>query len=547
MKTKRNNVAKKLGIASLCLATAISAFSGISSFKKDSVVLAEGSWAEQTTLAATDLVTASAGATVSQDLETTAANAKGLLVSSDVPYEATFNQVFNNNSVFRFRFPESGGGFYGDFRFRIADVNDPNNGFDVIYHVSYAKDKYTGVYVKWENEIRSSTTTSTGVERTNKIPSGQSYRYAPGLRSSGTRGTSLAILSFVWNGDIFRVQSNTTHMSTNANSVLVAQFDGTYDSSISNSNFTGSHTAHALPKLSFPDGYTVSFSSYMADDVTLENGQSATDVVFADVSTEATVTKVSNTKYTKLSYSGGKKFTFNSTSTTSWTANNYTKVAAAMEENAGKKLLGWKDADGALYPTKTALTATDLTIYTPVFLGFNKIPGASLRIDTAGGQSGLRFITGFNVEDNYQDLMAAGYITSYGTLLAYTDALDDRNLTIANYGDNTADEAGQKFLKVPSTQQMFDYTHQGVTYNAYSVALVNPNIKYAQSFTARGYLEVTYSGGATQIFYTNFDARSIEQTAYNLMTLGEAEFNTYGPQQKEIVRTYAAALLPAEE
>ena len=340
-------------------------------------------------------------------------------------------------------------------------------------------------------------------------------------------------------------------MSTNANSVLVAQFDGTYDSSISNSNFTGSNTAHALPKLSFPDGYTVSFSSYMADDVTLENGQSATDVVFADVSTEATVTKVSNTKYTKLSYSGGKKFTFNSTSITSWTANNYTKVAAAMEENAGKKLLGWKDADGALYPTKTALTATDLTIYTPVFLGFNKIPGASLRIDTSEkAQSGLRFITGFNPEDNYQALMDAGYVTSYGTLLAYTDALDARPLTLADYGDNTEDAAGQKFLKMPfgsKDGKMFDYTHQGVTYTAYSVALVNPNIKYAQSFTARGYLEVKYADESTQIFYTNFDARSIEQTAYNLMTLGEAEFNTYGPKQKAIVEKYAAALLPAEE
>ena len=537
MKTKRNNVAKKLGIASLCLATLVSAFSGIASFKTAGKVIAE----DATTSVWSDFITTSEGATVSTD--------GGLIVSSVGAYEASFNQIFYGNIELRFAFPErhvtATSSVWGDFKFRITDATDESNFFDIVYEVgknNSGTKNGTILKVVWNNHTIQCNNAATTYDYTagDYIYDGEgdgrdSYLCSPSFMGlSATRGTRTGRLTLKWGAagtsDVLWVTTNGPQKSSDKYSVIAAKFDGSYDETATNNGFVNK-SKWGLPKMEFPNGYKISFSSDTGS-------KDATDVRFTSIVNNGTTSS-------KAVVSGGTTTT--SFTETSYKENNYIKAYKAMEANAGKTLIGWKDADGALYPMLTALKASDMTVYTPVFLGFNKIPGASLRIDTAGGQSGLRFITGFNSQDNYQDLMAAGYITSYGTLLAYTDALDERNLTIAYYGDNTADEAGQKILKVPSTQKMFDYMHQGVSYRAYSVALVNPNISYSQSFTARGYLEVKYADESTQIFYTNVDARSIEQTAYNLMTLGEAEFNTYGPQQKEIVRTYAAALLPAEE
>ena len=51
---KRNNVAKRFGITSLCLATAISAFSGIAALKNN-VAVAEGETVQATDLMYTNL------------------------------------------------------------------------------------------------------------------------------------------------------------------------------------------------------------------------------------------------------------------------------------------------------------------------------------------------------------------------------------------------------------------------------------------------------------------------------------------------------------
>ena len=116
---KRNNVAKRFGIVSLCLATLFAAFSGIASMGNKVALAAD-------TIQTTDLVHTQAA--VTQD-ET------GLRISSDDPYSATLKTVCKGDTTVKFRFAEKAEGkygpMYGDFNIRITDVTDDSNYFVV--------------------------------------------------------------------------------------------------------------------------------------------------------------------------------------------------------------------------------------------------------------------------------------------------------------------------------------------------------------------------------------------------------------------------------
>ncbi len=548
---KRNNVAKRFGIATLCLATAISAFSGITSVATD-VALAE--------VAATDMITAT-DATVTREeftytnTNSTVSTATGLRISSDTAYEATFNTVFNGNSVFRFRFPEtydSNLGMYGDFKFHIADATDPENCFDIIYY-AYNADQ-TRVYVQWKGEIR---TTLSGIVAgntyTNDLEKVTTTNYAPFFLSEGNSsyGTRLGVMALVWSNGILSVQQRNVSSSTAAGKAArmkaLAYFDGTYDATATNNGFTG-RTKMGLPKMSFPNGYTVTVSSNFTKDGVDDHGS---DVVFLDVRTAATTATwvpTSSTAYKDATYSGGQLYSFNKTEVTDFTS-NYTKAYDEIAANEGKALLGWKDAEGALYPTTTALTSADISAYNPVFLGFDTMKGASVRIDPTGGQSGLRFMMLF---DKAEYAAAEGYIQSQGTLIAYTTALNLKDFTYANY--ETEITAGTTIAQVPNTKsKMFNYnvaTNRVDDENgqpAYSMALVGIS-DYTQEYSARGYLVVQYADETTQYIYTAYNeadnVRSIAEVAYKVQQL--PDYQNYTAEQKAVVDGYAALYVAPE-
>lgn len=557
---KRNNVAKAFGIASLCLATAISAFSGISSFKNDSVVLAE----DTGTVALSDFVTVSEGATVAQETRTVytkknsgSANQNCLRISSDVPYEATFNQVFYGNSEFRFSFPnERPEGvdttlYWGDFRYRITDAADENNFFDIVYTTTT---KGTTVYVEWNGHtVQAYTGTTAGANVTagyyrDTIGTGSSTNstnYAPaffGYDPTHSYDTREGKLGLIWSGEVLWVTANSTRSQDTSDCIamIVAKFDGTYDSTASNQGFVAK-SKWGFPKMTFPNGYKVSFSSSYTNENTTDQ---ATDVSFWRIKNNGTINS------NEVVQTDGAYYT--AFSDTAFTKNNYMQAYDLMEENASKTLLGWKDAEGALHSTDTALASSDISAYTPVFLGFDRIAGASVRIDTSeGGKSGLRFITGFNPDD-YAALLETGYVTSFGTLLAYKESLVQGIFDVVNYATELAVETDKKVVQVASGSNggsTFEYTQGGVTYTAYSVALVDLT-DYTQEYSARGYIVVAYADGTTATLYTAFNetnnTRSIAQTAYNLKTIGAAEYNTYTAAQQAIVDTYAAPLETAE-
>ena len=522
---KRNNVAKRFGIATLCLATAISAFSGITSFATSNVAVAE----ETTKVAATDFVDTKT-ATVTQEsftsmntgnTSTTTHNA--LAIRSGAAYEGTFKTVFKGNASFTYRFAEElATTIYGDFKFHIEDVTDPTNCFDLIYYArrtsSTASSNWTGFYLQYGDVIR---TTSTASNYTSAVPASKIVTsgtspindFLPHFLCRGNKSTRRNVLSFTWDSDGVMTIKTYSAKSSNAATYAhtLAKFDGT-------ETFTSNKTdtVWGLPKISFPNGYKVSFSSNFTKSGVADQGS---DVCFSSI--------VNN----------GTTYDFNTD--TEITKDDYMKE---YEELYGTKmndvLLGYKDADGNLYASSDYADG-----YAPVYLGFDTMNGASVRIDPTGGQSGIRFMTLF---DSTEYTAASGYIQSCGTLIAYTDSLTNGDFTFENYSSEI--EEGTRIGKQENTpEKRFDYTDQSGTYKAYSMALVGIT-DYTQTYSARGYLVVVYADETTQTFYTDYNeadnARSIAEVAYKVQQL--PDYQNYTAAQKAVVDGYAEAYVAPE-
>lgn len=519
---KRKNVAKRLGIVSLCLATLFSAFSGIASLK-NKVAFGED------TVQATDLVHTQAE--VTQD-ET------GLRISSDDPYSATLKTVCKGDTTLKFRFAEKAEGtygpMYGDFNIRITDVTDDSNYFILKYYVSRTHSSktqniWTGLIMQYGDEIRTtSTTTSAASKQTwyNFKPMGteentSAKSFAPHLLQCGNRGSRLGVLTFTWSNEILTIKTNACTPSSASTMYPLAAFDGTYDPTASKNGFK-SQTSWGLPKISFPQGFTISVSSDFTSTKTTDRGS---DVLFTSIATEgATYDFTTATQLTNDS--NMQAF-----------ANKYTALSEEdiPTQPAGKVFVGWRDTvSDSIYP---AFTIMQTGKYEPYVIDYDTIGGASVRM---AGKSGLRFQTIINAEQ-YASLKEKGRLVSFGTIVTYTDTITSvgKEFTIENYQDQ------ETFAKVENTKGVFDYTDKnGTAYTAYSMGIIDI-ADYTKAYSARGYMVVAYSNGVTTTIYTDYTAadnsRSIAEVAYRLKTIGTEEYNAMSDAKKAIIDAYAAA------
>lgn len=466
-------------------------------------------------IASTDFVHTAANVTRSVD---------GLRISSDEPYNATFKGVFTGDTTLKFKFPETyQNAYYGDFTFRITDAMDDSNYFDIKYYVANGNTaNYTGVYVKYQDEVRLANATENAWYDAIQNDS-DAVAYAPSFLSYCGNGNDqiydgdrMGVLSLVWSDDVLAVQANSAVHSDEADMRTVAMFDGT--------NGFVDQESWGLPKMHFANGYMVSVSSSFEDFATKDKG---TDVLFSSIENGDVIYDFSKTKFEKddnvKSFVGNFK--------------TLTKV-----QTAGKAFLGWKATDGKLYPAYSIVRKQTGVSYEAVVLGFDTVNGASLRIDASeDGRSGMRFQTLFDV-DEYAKIKDLDYIQSFGTLIAWTDTLTtvNKDFTIENYQGEFA------FAKVENTKGTFEYTNQnGKKYTAYSMAIdVNPE-NYAKQYSARGYLVVVYADGSTQTIYTDYNAmdnsRSIAETAILFKTIDTATYEAMTDEQKAVIDRYADA------
>ena len=534
---KKYNVAKRLGIASLCLATAFSAFSGIASLGEN-VALAESS--------ATDFV----HTTVAD--ENVTINENGLLIESDEAYNATFKAVFTGNTTLNFRFPETitnedgnathPDSYYGEFRIKITDATDDSNSFYIRFLPYTTGNTYVGTAAYVHHAAGNRKVDRSGNMLSKNTVNSASYFCGPfflgytgnAINSSSWSGqyNKEGSVSLVWDANgVLSVKSYTVNKSNWTQRVFAA-FDGT-------DTFDATAKTWGLPKLSFPNGYKITVSSNLStcSPQGLAFDTSATKFVDSNtVSDMATDVLISSITSDNATYDF-KTMTEYPNDTQTQQFDNLYAVLEEQPTAAGKAFLGWKNTTtSALYPANSLVRKTDT--YEPVVIDYDTVNGASVRI-AVGGQSGIRFQTMFKAED-YEAVK--DYIDSFGTLIAWTETLETvgKDFTIANYKDETS------FKQVESVRGLFNYTAGGTAYKAYTVAIVNiPVESYTVAYSARGYLVVKYVDGSTKAIYTDYNAtnnsRSIAEAAHNLRTLGATEYGALSTAQKTIIDAYADA------
>ena len=515
---KRNNVAKRLGIASLCLATALSAVSGIT-LSKTNVANADGA---QTT----DYVYTTAN--VTQDTT-------GLTISSNEAYSAMFKGVFTGDTTLKFRFPEtydSTLGFYGNFNIRIADATNDTNYFDIEYYVENASKFCTTPCVKWQDQARTTSHHTSGAGWYNsQITGKQNHCFAPCFLSktaNADRGTRMGILQLKWIDldttdtdtakDVLTVSANSAGVSSATDMVRISAFDGTYDTTASKQGFV-EKSKWGLPKISFTNGYTITVSSDFTKTGVEDH---ATDVLLSSLETNGT----------SYDLTTGTEFTSHKQA--------FTDTFACLTQAdvptlaAGKVFLGWRNTDtDSLYPAEAIMLQGKYEAYV---IDYDTVTGAAVRI---AGKSGIRFQTMFDATQ-YATLKEKGILESFGTIIAYTDTLTSvgKDFTIENYQDQAT------FAQVQNTKGVFDYTVGSKAYKAYTMGVVDI-ADYTKEYSARGYLMINYVDGFTRVVYTDFNAtdnsRSIADVANRIKTTALEEYNALSDAKKAIIDAYAAA------
>ena len=224
----------------------------------------------------------------------------GVLIASNSQYEGEIKGVFTGDTTLKFNFPEThADAYYGDFTFRITDVTDADNYFEVKYYVVNAGAHYTAPYVQYGKEVRMNNHTGAtwwNAKQTEKL----NFKFAPSFLSycgadGENDGNRVGILSLVWLDGNLAIQANTAVDANEEKMVTIAEFDGTYDKNKENNGFKGSLTAEekangvtrswGLPKLDLAGGYKISFFSNFTVDGVEDHGS---DVVVKEIITNGT-------------------------------------------------------------------------------------------------------------------------------------------------------------------------------------------------------------------------------------------------------------------
>ena len=226
-------------IAAMCFVFAVTGF-------------AVRGYAAEGSVNTTDLVTVSENAAtrVSTDTETDKMAKGGLLIESDTLYEGSINGKFEGDVTLGFGFRDNTGFSDGmDFFIDIKDAADPSNMFTVKYRTLNTWDGtgYSGAFVLYGDQVRSSQYWGYDTTWYNQEMSAEGPICSPMF--SGYQGNKFGYLKLVWNEDVLQVQ--VTNHNSDTDIRTIAAFDGT-------ESFVAG-TSWGLPKLSFPQGYTISF------------------------------------------------------------------------------------------------------------------------------------------------------------------------------------------------------------------------------------------------------------------------------------------------
>lgn len=154
--------------------------------------------------------------------------------------------------------------------------------------------------------------------------------------------------------------------------------------------------------------------------------------------------------------------------------------------------VGWRASSGALYAADHDYIAECDNTFTPFFLGFATLAGASVR--TTAGSTGLRFLSTLD-KAGYEELLALTGEVNMGTFIVPQF-----------YVENAGGFDVGRFPKYLNVAAKGFYEESADTYTlAGSVANIYME-HYRMAYAACGYLSFTYADGAAALIYAAFPA-----------------------------------------
>lgn len=190
---------------------------------------------------------------------------KGLLVATEnnaTAYSGNINGIFKGNSSFTYSFPgvlnTDGSSLSGNVTLRISDVSDENNYFDIVY---YRGGWYGHAVVKYGDQYRGTRYYGTASDGDglwiydSATTEGETLLY----HWFGQNNATSNVMSLEWDDNgVLKV----LHTTFRGDKRELARFDGTVGNGNLNTNTKDeAEVRYGLPKISFTNGYKVSFIS----------------------------------------------------------------------------------------------------------------------------------------------------------------------------------------------------------------------------------------------------------------------------------------------
>lgn len=199
--------------------------------------------------------------------------------------------------------------------------------------------------------------------------------------------------------------------------------------------------------------------------------------------------------------------------------------------------VGWRASSGALYAADSDYIAECDNTFTPFFLGFATVAGASVR--TTSGSTGLRFLSNLD-RAQYDELLTLTGEVRMGTFIV-------PQFYVENAGGFDV-SAFPKYLDV-RTNGFYDESADTYTL-AGSVANIYMN-HYRMAYAACGYLSFTYGDGSTALIYaafpedgartvmevakTAYDDRAVSADEHYLFETADGDYSPYTEGQRKIM------------
>lgn len=196
----------------------------------------------------------------------------------------------------------------------------------------------------------------------------------------------------------------------------------------------------------------------------------------------------------------------------------------------GQMALGWLYNDDLYKIGENIMLDRDnrVILLKAITVGYSLVGGASIRYGQQN-DSGIRF-TSVLTEESYEN--AKAYISGVGIILMPSDKLRDGvGFTYENYEGEYNGNAQQAYI----LKSNIDFNGTSI-FKFYATVVRIKAQNYNRSYSARGYVNVSYKSGVTRVYTDNIEKRSVYQVASNILNANPSV--KLEPWQKEILDGY---------